>query len=131
MKIAGALEKNSTMKCINLANNHIKVRAPVFPTFEDSVAKLIIHVALPDERRKCSCQSSSRPRSREPRFCCCLAHLFSVLAGSKSCTIRKLNLSNNSIGYQGASHIAEVLASAETLEELNLSGISPCSNAFN
>lgn len=25
VKIAGALEKNSTMKCINLANNHIKV----------------------------------------------------------------------------------------------------------
>jgi hypothetical protein len=41
VKIAGALEKNSTMKCINLANNHIKVCAPVFPTFEDSVAKLI------------------------------------------------------------------------------------------
>ena len=33
-----------------------------------------------------------------------------------------MNLSNNAIGYQGASYIAEVLASADTLEELNLSG---------
>ena len=51
---------------------------------------------------------------------------FATFAGSKSCTIRKLNLSNNSIGYQGANHIAEVLASAETLEELNLSGMLLC-----
>jgi hypothetical protein len=48
--------------------------------------------------------------------------VFVACAGSKSCTIKKLNLSNNAIGYQGAAYIAEALASAETLEELNLSG---------
>jgi hypothetical protein len=34
-------------------------------------------------------------------------------------------LSNNAIGYQGANYIADALASAETLEELNLSGALP------
>jgi hypothetical protein len=54
-----------------------------------------------------------------------IAHICSSRTGGKACTIRKLNLSNNAIGCQGAYFIADVLSSAETLEELNLSGLCP------
>ena len=57
VKIAAALEKNSTMKCINLANNHIKVGLGS-----------IVHGKRcsnmsPDKWCQCVCESSSRPRS--------------------------------------------------------------------
>jgi hypothetical protein len=62
--------------------------------------------------------------------CSIFSDVLVACAGSKSCTIKKLNLSNNAIGFQGAAYIAEALASAETLEELNLSGVSPCCHSL-
>jgi len=62
--------------------------------------------------------------------CSVFSDVLVACAGSKSCTIKKLNLSNNAIGFQGAAFIAEALASAETLEELNLSGVSPCCHSW-
>jgi hypothetical protein len=50
VKIAGALEKNSTMKSINLANNHIKVcrLALASSAFEPRLSQsLVSHVARP------------------------------------------------------------------------------------
>jgi hypothetical protein len=66
VKIAGALEKNSTMKCINLANNHIKVciGSPLHRARSKHVHHNPLFPMLLDQRRQCSRQSSSRPRSR-------------------------------------------------------------------
>ncbi len=62
--------------------------------------------------------------------CSIFSDVLVARAGSKSCTIKRLNLSNNAIGFQGAAYIAEALANAETLEELNLSGASPCCHSL-
>ena len=82
--------------------------------FSDCVARLMVpKLSLTFFKAKVTCA-----------FVCAvhLAYVLWAFAGGKECTIRKLNLRNNAIGSKGAAFIADILASAVTLEELNLSG---------
>lgn len=107
VKIAGALEKNSTMKNINLANNHIKTNGA------SALAKV-----LQGQGSK-SCTMRKLNLSNNAIGYQGASYIAEVLASAE--TLEELNLSGNALGNAGVLAILKNCHSAKNLRKVDIS----------
>lgn len=107
VKIAAALEKNSTMRCINLANNHIKTNGA------NALAKV-----LQGQGAK-SCTIRKLNLSNNAIGYQGANYIADALASAE--TLEELNLSGNALGNAGVLAILKNCINAKNLKKVDIS----------